>query len=126
MLYEVHLGKQETYWWDEDECGDGQFYAKDDESARKFVATVIQRMNRKYWRMGEPRGVNITGLYQLEPRGYSVVKIEVPLWKCMKPFESFFEIREVLESFYPKMEDGRRIFSIMNSFNCWRPTPSHR
>lgn len=122
MLYEACLKKEKTYWWDEDAWGICMFSAHSDEEARKFIATVVQRMNRVYWRMGEPRNISISRLSQLEEEGFSIMRREAYL-QCIVPFQKFQDIRRVLEAFYPKVHGRARHFSIISSFSLWKPVP---
>ena len=105
MLYEAILTKQETYWWDEDRYGTCAFAAADDDEARAFIATVVRRINRKYWRIGEPRNVSVVEMACLTENGFEIsrrwVCIEGPLGQLV-PFQGFREVRKVLEAFYPK------------------------
>lgn len=121
MLYETYLAKEKTYWWDEDAIGKCIFSAKDDEEARNFIATIVQRMNRKYWRMDDRRNVYIVQISRLEESGFSVRRREISLWNCVRPFQDFRSIRKALEAFYPKNTMGKRFCSIMGIFSNWKP-----
>jgi len=122
-FYEVYLRKEKTYWWDEDDCGNAMFAAKNDEEARKFVATILQRINRKYWRIGEQRNVSCRNLFRLERDVFSVKRVRVSLWNCMSPAKGFRKIRKIIDAFYPK-QNGKRSFSIMTRlFTGWKPIP---
>lgn len=121
-IYEVNLTKEKTYWWDEEKYGNVTFVAESDEAVRQFVATIVQRMNRTYWRMREQRNVYIESICRLEERGSELESIEIPIWNCMSPLKGFRQIRIALETFYPK-KDKRRSLSIMHMFENWRPIP---
>lgn len=122
MFYEVSLNKEQTYWWDEDQYGHATFSAVDDESARQFITTVVQRMNRKYWRMGEPRNITIERIVRLQDCGDSIDRVDVPLWNCLNTLKGFCRIRKALSTFYPK-QGKRRFFSIIPGFTEWNPIP---
>jgi len=122
MMYKARLKKEKTYWWDEDRCESCLFSANSDEEARNFIATAVQRMNRTYWRMEEPRNVSILKLWQLKEEGFSVMRREVCL-QCMVPFQKFKDIRRVLEAFYPKVYGNAKRFSIVGFFSTWKPSP---
>lgn len=119
MIYEAMFAKEKTYWWDEDGSGSCVFAAEDDAAALSFVATVIQRMNRKYQRMGERRDVRVERVSRLEERGFSIEYVDIPL-QGISPLKGFRPIRRALEAFYPKESCGRRA-SIAHMFNDWDP-----
>ena len=120
--YQLHLRKEKTYWWDENTDGRCQFNAKNDEAARLFATTITQRMNRTYWRIGEPRNVSIVSIHRIVVDGYGDKFKQIPLWNCLKQLHGFSNIRAVLEAFYPREEKGRP-FSMMPGFNDFRPIP---
>lgn len=108
MHYEASLVKGETYWWDEDMSGSFIFVALSDDAARRFVTIVVQRMNRKYWRIGEPRNISVESIVRLGEHGFSVVREPVNIWMCLKPLGGLREVRSALRAFYPRSDDGRR------------------
>ncbi len=120
MIYKVLLRKEKTYWWDEDSFGSCIFNAKNDEQARAFVATIVQRMNRKYWRIGEQRNVFIQSISRIKESGLGNVLEPVSLWNCIEPLKGFRNIRLALEAFYPK-NNGKRIWSMMHMFSNYEP-----
>ena len=122
MLYKMYLSKEKTCWWDEEKYGNAIFAAESDEAARQFAATIVQRMNRRYWRMREQRNVSVESICRLEENSASLKRVGVPIWNCMSPMREFRQIRTALNTFYPK-EGNRRILSIMHMFENWKPIP---
>ncbi len=122
MIYKVILEKEKTHWWDEDKIGIGIFNAKNDEQARAFVVTIVQSMNRKYWRIGKPRGVFIYSIHRITKNDYGNNEERIVLWNNLKPFDDFCNIRKALEAFYPK-RDGRRNRSMMPLFASYKTIP---
>ncbi len=122
MYYDVHLAKQKTWWWDEDRYGNWTFSAPNDEEARLLILLIVQRMNRKYWRMGEPRNVIIQSIQRLtESKNGVVVREEVDIHTIGVPLKGIKRIREALEAFFPKDENGKRFFSRMRDFHSYKP-----
>ena len=120
MIYSVLLKKEETYWWDEDETGSCMFNAENDEQARSFVATIVQRMNRKYWRINEQRNVHIISIHRITKNGYTNINEPINLWNCIKPLEGFIAIRAALKAFYPS-KNGKHVGSMMHMFSDYDP-----
>lgn len=120
MLYRVRLEK-DTYWWDEDEIGSCVFPAEDDEDARQIITTLVTRMNRQYWRMGEPRFVRIGKLTNIDTQTADERNVCIT-W--MVPLSGLARIRHCLEFFYPKVENSRRRDARMSAFfNTWKVHP---
>ena len=103
MLYRVRLEK-DVYWGDEDEIGSCVFPAEDDENARQIITTLVTRMNRQYWRMGEPRFVRIGKLTNIDTQTADERDLCIA-W--MVPLSGLARIRHCLEFFYPKVENSR-------------------
>ena len=125
MIYKARLCKAKTYWWDEDESGQFEFSSVDDNEARSHVTTIIQRMNRRYNRMNEPRGITLENLYRMTEVGGSLVEERVATTGDENPFLDFCSIRKALESFYPRRPDERRD-SAMRLFDSWMPMSAPR
>lgn len=122
MLYRVLLKKEETFWWDEDQLGDCIFSEANDEHARLFVGTVVQRMNRRYWRMREQRKVSVSSIHRLEESpATGLTEVEINLLTVIVPYQDFISIRRVLETFFPKNKQGKRVLSLMHMFANFNP-----
>jgi len=122
MIYQVGLEKEQTYWWDEDKYGSCMFAAKNDAAAGAFIATVVNRINRTYKKLGEPRNVSVVSLFCLEESGYSFTRKKVDLSTYLEPLIGFRNIRRVLDAFYPK--SGRHRDCIARVFTSFNP-PTH-
>lgn len=120
----MYLRKEKTYSWDEDDIGRCQFNAEDDNDAKAFVATIVERMNRVYSRMNEPRNVSCNTIFRLTPNGYGDEKEKVVTGEEIKTLEGFSRIRSALEAFYPKEKRGRDC--LMRLFTEWRPLRKKR
>lgn len=88
-FYEMCLKKKKTYFWDEDDSGSAIFHATDDEEARRFVATVVQRMNKKYQKIGNPRDIFLEKINLLVGDGYSIKRVPVCLCGGAIPARGF-------------------------------------
>ncbi len=120
--YQVLFVKEKTHWFDEDRSGWCQFNAPNDNEAKAFIATIIERMNRAYERIQNPRKVSCDQLYRLTPKGYSDTKERIEIGEGVGRLEGFSHIRKALEAFYPKKKSGRRD-CLMHMFTEWRPIP---
>ena len=125
MRYHLVLRSEKTYWWDEDGIGSCMFNAENDEQARSFASTIVMRINRKYWRMREPRNVFICSLSRVKENGYGNILEPVSLWNCVKPLNGFTEIRKALNAFYPKVNGKKRKTSMMPMFSQYNPISLH-
>jgi hypothetical protein len=121
MIYKVLLEKQHCWWWDEDVYGRGVFCAQSDEEARLFISLIVQRMNRKYLRMGEPRNIIVNYIRCLQETENGIVERDVELHTISIPLKGFREIRKALEIFFPKNKNGKRFCSIVNDFFHFAP-----
>lgn len=120
MIYKAWLCKTNTFWWDEDALGQFEFSAENDTDAKAHVATVVERMNRRYNRMQEAREIIIQSLSSLQEIEGQLVQEEVSLAETEEPLKDLRSIRRVLESFYPGLP-GEKRRSSMPLFSTWMP-----
>lgn len=98
-----------------------------DEDVLLYVATLLWVMNRRYTKVGEPRDVYVSKIIRqdIDANG-SIIETPIPYDTSHPRYEGITNVRCVIRHFYqfPMQRTGRKLPSLMHTFNDWRIRPS--